>query len=283
MKRLILLSTASALRGLARLPVSAARKLADAADWLEEKAQVWQPVEDFEISFSIIPCNRQPNEDDHWERAKYNLVIDLYTRLLNELVFLEPVRNLAFYSGTNTLQIPPFQLTPAVKAEIASGSKGLDDFNLEPDFYLLHGFFSEAIKIVGGRKMNLSGITLSMHGQCLYLADALEFPRLHPEWTDNLVPAVMIGKFKLSPEARIWTEKWLDSQHQLKEDLDYQIRKGSAVQELSRQILALREKCNFRVIRERVNLLMLWQRGGHYYRDVPQSLISREFSEEAAL
>lgn len=45
MKRLILLSTASALRFVARLPVGIARKLADAADWLECRAERDPPDE----------------------------------------------------------------------------------------------------------------------------------------------------------------------------------------------------------------------------------------------
>jgi len=152
MKRLILLSTASALRGLARLPVSAARKLADAADWLEERAQTWHPVMDAEMCFRIVSCNLQFNEADPDERAKIDRLCDLYIRLLNELVFFEPTENISFRSYTHTLKVPPFQLRPDLKDQIASGAVSIANINLKPELLLIHNFYSEAHKVMGSGK-----------------------------------------------------------------------------------------------------------------------------------
>jgi len=125
--------------------------------------------------------------------------------------------------------------------------------------------------------MNLSDITLHIDGQRLYLAGALILPRLRTERMAKPESIKAVVELQLSSEFMIWAGHQNNNLDQLKADFDYQIRKPDAVRQISRQIVALREKCNFRVIRERANLLLLWQLGGHYYRDMSPSVIACEF------
>lgn len=79
---------------------------------------------------------------------------------------------------------------------------------------------------------------------------------------------------KISPDYIAWWQELQDDS----DDADYAARRPCALQRIGEQILALRDKCNFSIIRERANLYQLWRHGGHYYRNVSDFVLASEFS-----